>query len=523
MKRYLPLLFAATSAYGIGEIPRPDVTGLTPHVTNLLTQTRTAFEGALERAGNDEERAYAYGQLAMFYHAQQIWDAADVGYRNAGELAANDARWPYLLAVVLEKRGNASEARTHYERSMTLQPQYPPTSIRLGLAILADGEAQRAEELLRQALRLDPYSAAAMSALGQIALQADAPGAAVEWFKQALSLQPGAGQLHQQLALAYRKLNEIELAKAQKSQQNQVEVKINDPLLQSIAAFVVSADDLVKAGDMERERGNMPGAAEAYRRAAELEPDHVPALISHGLALDVLGDLEVAQQQLARAAEVDPNNAEVHFQLGRLRSSSSPTLAVIDMQRAVELDENHFRAHLLLADLKMHLHEFADAEGLYGKLSKRYGELAILHYWAGMASIANGDCRSSIERFRHANEMKTGFAQAMQAEARALATCQPTEVTAETALGLARRLYRGAPEASTAATLAIALAANQRFEAAVSTMDEALFAASRMRNQTLLAFYETLRERFANQQPAHLAWSPSDPAFDPLAGSAVEY
>src|SRR5262249_51877034 len=50
------------------------------------------------------QNALAWGELGMAFDAHEFWEQALVCYERAMELAPSDARWPFLLAEVLNWR-----------------------------------------------------------------------------------------------------------------------------------------------------------------------------------------------------------------------------------------------------------------------------------------------------------------------------------------------------------------------------------------------------------------------------------
>ena len=83
-------------------------------------------------------------------------------------------------------------------------------------------------------LELNPAEAAAYGGLGRAASALGRHQEAIEYFTRALELQPRATIIHYQLALAYRRLGDMEAARAHLEQRGDKEIAYADPLLDAI-------------------------------------------------------------------------------------------------------------------------------------------------------------------------------------------------------------------------------------------------------------------------------------------------
>jgi hypothetical protein len=97
------------------------------------------------------------------------------------------------------------------------------------------------------------------------------------------------------------------------------------------AAFA-QGNTLVRAGDLA-------GAAEAYRRATELDRRHATAFANLGNVQRLLGDAEAAERSHRAALRIDPSQAGFHFNLGRaLEALKRSDDAIAAYRRAIERD-----------------------------------------------------------------------------------------------------------------------------------------------------------------------------------------
>lgn len=115
-----------------------------------------------------------------------------------------------------------------------------------------------------------------------------------------------------------------------------------------------TADEWMALG-LEREElsqstADMQAAAEAYRRALDLNPGHVDALNRLGMIAYEQGKLEEATDYFHRAVRLHPRHAVSHFNLGSvLEEIGELELSRRQLRMAVQLDPGHADAHYNLA------------------------------------------------------------------------------------------------------------------------------------------------------------------------------
>ncbi|RUP09381.1 tetratricopeptide repeat protein [Hyphomicrobium sp.] len=99
--------------------------------------------------GSDQEVAGEYGRLAL--------ELDQVGVANQMLTMADDPTKPDWRIVsargtVMAKQGKYTEAIPFYERALTLSPNNPTVTNNLAMAYAMNGDAKKAEDLLRQAV-----------------------------------------------------------------------------------------------------------------------------------------------------------------------------------------------------------------------------------------------------------------------------------------------------------------------------------------------------------------------------------
>ena len=88
-------------------------------------------------------------------------------------------------------------------------------------------------------------------------------------------------------------------------------------------------------GAAHRDRGELPEALEAYRRAAELRPNWADAQLALGVLLRELGKPDDAREHLSRALALQPDLADAHMELGHALTPIGEWRAALDHYQSV--------------------------------------------------------------------------------------------------------------------------------------------------------------------------------------------
>lgn len=105
-------------------------------------------------------------------------------------------------------------------------------------------------------------------------------------------------------------------------------------------------------GDLRLRRGDGVGAAEAYRRALELEPEEARIHRSLGRVLGMTGRPVEGLQHLRDAVRLDPDAPGAHNDLGAaLQILGRADAAEAAYRKALEIEPDHAEAHVNLARL----------------------------------------------------------------------------------------------------------------------------------------------------------------------------
>ncbi len=113
-------------------------------------------------------------------------------------------------------------------------------------------------------------------------------------------------------------------------------------------------------GNIHRLRGQLDAAVAGYRRALELDGEHIAALVNLGLSLRDQGDPEQALPILEHALRLAPDHVDALFNtaLASIDTGASEAAYVL-LGRVLELDADHAEAHTQRGFLLLRRGDFA--------------------------------------------------------------------------------------------------------------------------------------------------------------------
>ena len=506
----------AAAAGDVLRVPHPDLDTLKPGVRAALAPALARFHSNAERF-RGTALGDLYGQLGMHYQAHELQEPARICYANAMALDPDNPRWPYYLAVYHEETGGFAEAAVLYQRSLDLAPDNIAGATRLGLLSLSAGNSEAASRLLQTVVELEPDNAAALAGLAGIAQSSGEHEKAVLLYRKALASQPEADQLHYRLALAYRSLGRVDEAREQIARQGQRIPSIADPLLALVSARKHPAEYYAGLGNSAMQTGDLQRAVRAYGLGLSVNPDSIPVRLGLGRAFGALDQVDKAIEQFDHVLALDAGNAGAHlYRGGALELKGEHAAAEAAFAAAVRSEPQNPQARLALANAQMRTGAWSDAAANYARLVDAGHGSVEVSYRRGLAALADGDCAGAEPALLAAHQADRRAARVIQALARLYATCpQTSDEQRASALAWAELLYNGEPGLDTAETLAMALAANGRYQDAEDLQMQALFEATKAGVVETRPQLRDNLERYRKQERASRAWPQDHAVFRP--------
>jgi len=252
------------------------------------------------------------------------------------------------LANVLARRGQHAEALEYFERGLKINPNNVEMLSNQSLALMADGQLDRAGKKLIKAIELDPNYGHAHFNLGVLRYRQRDYGEAVEHFGDALSTNPALTQAYLNLGTTYAAM------------------------------------------------GKFPAAIDVWKQLERIQPNNSSLIFNIGLGWLRLGQDAKASSALRKAFGLEPNNKQIATTLIKLLATSERH-SVRDVLQAITLAERWYASRPrdpVVADL------LAIAFAANGNFDRavRYSEIA-LEFGKADRKFAN-EVRSRLERYR---------------------------------------------------------------------------------------------------------------------------
>ena len=338
-----------------------------------------AFEAALGSSGQAlEARVY----LALTNHLLNRHErtvellepvAAPGGSGNAEALT--------LLAAALASLDRFAEAEALFERAIAREPSSPHAYFNLALVQLEQGKSEIAEDWFRK-MRMSTTSASPKvfyaiqrnscgdafeeitAGSGEDRVGAN-PGQGLQFFEFASTL--GARHHHgtavELLRVAARHATGPELPRPRLLRALALSCLNLEPTSEIPARLLERVTELdpqdhrahFLLGRAHQEGRRPEGAAEAYERAIELKPDAVPYYTELARSLKSMGGVDEAARVgavLSKALAIDPSDASVRFELGKLHLEQGRLdEAAEQLRKAVEAEPEFYEAYYVLGQV----------------------------------------------------------------------------------------------------------------------------------------------------------------------------
>ena len=197
------------------------------------------------------------------------------------------------------RAGRLDAAESKYRRVLDTDPEEPDALHLLALCRHQRGDDTDAMPWAEKAVAVKPGSPAFHNTLGRVLRGLQQYERACEVFRQALTLDPDYLDAQKSLALTYADMGAFD--EAERLLRSAIERWPADADLWSIHGRGLLFSDRVDA------------AVQAFERALELAPYYVGALSNLGTAYDLLGRHDDAMTAFERALAVDPDHAETNL------------------------------------------------------------------------------------------------------------------------------------------------------------------------------------------------------------------
>ena len=226
-----------------------------------------------------DERLKQLLLLGREHYAKREFDKAEPMLREILEHSDRFADVHDMLGVIAHFRGNFVVAERHFERALTLNPQYTEAALNLAVTYNDRGKYEAAREVYARIKGagtgigdgLDPFARGKIANMhadiGQAYADAGIPLEAIAEYEKAVSLCPEFSDLRTKLGTLLRQVHEFDRARDQ------------------------------------------------YEAAVAARPNYVPARILLGVTLFAMGDLDRAEEHWKKALDIDSMSAKMYLRM----------------------------------------------------------------------------------------------------------------------------------------------------------------------------------------------------------------
>lgn len=342
--------------------------------------------------------AIVYAQALRQLKRPELALAALASWEDSPDVSA-DGLW--LLAELYREQKKPAQALKMLQGLRKIKPQDAQVTLRLGEVQLTLSNARQAASAFRKVLQADPKHAAAFFGLGQAFKMTGEHEASREALLKAVEQDQQNPVYLQHLSAACLALGKLSEAVGYLEQASRLPA--------------APAQVLFELGNLYRRSGETQRAGDTLRRFQELHQaeesrkereDKLWQLMNQGLKQLESGAISEAISSFRRVLDMDPEHWEAHLHLAKLSLTFGDTAAAYSYLKKMELlDPDSTEANYLLSfyhyEAKRYAEAFVYAEKVY-KLRPGEPELRNL---LGNLQLAIGNVRAALQEYEAAVQL----------------------------------------------------------------------------------------------------------------------
>lgn len=347
--------------------------------------------------------AEANGKLAMVLDTYEQYSLAQICYLRAHRLDPKSFDWAYDLGYVLFKQGQYTKAVETLREALKLRPDYVPAKLKLADSMFSAGQVEAAGKLYQQIAEQHSSNAEAYYGLGRVQATRGNTQAAVQSLLKACELVPQYGAAQFALAVAYRKLGELQKAaehfKLYKANMATIPPR-HDAVRGAVQHLNHTALAHIRQGLAMAQAGDIQGAIQQHLDALQSDPSEVQAYINLIQLYARAGQDDKAVQAYHKAVSLNPNRADCYYNYGvlmfRLRKYAEAEQA---MKKAILINPYYAEAHDDLGYLYAVQGHFDMALGEYRKAVAERPDFRLARFHIGQIYANQGKYAQAIQEF----------------------------------------------------------------------------------------------------------------------------
>lgn len=393
-------------------------------------------------------RAQVFDAIGVWFAQKGDLNCAVASFKQALRLEPHLAEAHFDLGLVRQSQQQPEAAIGEFRLAL----QYDPSLLQAHCAIGSSlGNSSEAEAEFRKALGKDPHLVCALDGLAQVLVQERRYTPAMDYWRQALQIQPDAPDMQLALAAATYKAAKARQASGLPALDG---VSVADAIKQ-IAELIKSHPDMTSAyftlGNIYANERRNREAADEYREVIRRNPTDMVALAAQvralidssaysealapardyvnrrpndpsghvmlGTVYQQLGDYAKAEPELQIGAAKASDDFEARYQLGLvLARMGKPDQALPHLRKAVALKPGDRAAQYQLVAVLRALGQAPEAAQLVSQLRKEQNEESLNSQLASEGTKANdllqsGNTAEAAQIYRHMLEENPASAQ----------------------------------------------------------------------------------------------------------------
>jgi len=266
---------------------------------NSLNNDTAGALASLQKALQlDPNRSESYLYLAALQMHGEQWDAAEASFKKATELDPKSTNALLSLAKFYEIRGRYPDAEPVFQRAIQSAPTDPEPRAAMAQLYMAENKLSDAENFLKQAKKDFPNTSAGYRLLGDFYYANNQLDKAVEEYASLSKDHPRDQVVKKNYVQLLILKNQFDPAR-----------KLNDEVLK---ATPDDLDSQISKGAIELRSGKPGDAVNILQAVLKNDPQNGYAHYQLGLAFDLLGNTQRAEQEWRDAARLRPDLAEAH-------------------------------------------------------------------------------------------------------------------------------------------------------------------------------------------------------------------
>ncbi len=389
--------------------------GLTEFRLGDMAKAIEHYQRALELQPRSFSGHY---NLALAYLRDHRLEDGRAQLAQAVKLNPNQADAAYDLGIVLLELKQPAAALPHLIRARSLNPRRPDAAFNIVRAELESGRVSEARAEAQAATKHLGSDFRWNAALGQLFLKNAQFRDAATYFRSASLVRPDDIEIRHQLGLAYLASGEarqvLDLIVEPKTADDHylrgsafyLDHRFPEADQESEVALAMAPDNpqiLVLRTRILQRAGQQDAAVELAQKAITLAPQWDEPYYLAGVSFYFIRRYAEAGQNLARAAELNPNSARTLFlEAVTLVSQDKQAEAEQCFRKAIALEPNNARFRCHLGIFLMRQNKNAEAEASYRKAIELKPAYGLSHFELGMLLVHSERWKEAAEEFSQA-------------------------------------------------------------------------------------------------------------------------